>query len=60
MLDREGAAQPGDVALVGSEQELRAGLRRLAESGVTHFAASLFPAEEGAVGRTLEFLKAEL
>jgi F420-dependent oxidoreductase-like protein len=60
MLDREGAAQPGDVALVGSEAELRAGLRRLADAGVTHFAASLFPAEEGAIGRTLEFLRAEL
>jgi F420-dependent oxidoreductase-like protein len=60
MLDREGAAQPGDVALVGSEQELRAGLRRLADAGVTHFAASLFPAEDGAMGRTLEFLRAEL
>ena len=60
MLDREGAAQPGDVALVGDEQVLRTGLRRLADAGVTHFAASLFPAEEGAIGRTLEFLRAEL
>ena len=60
MLDREGAAQPGDVALVGDEPALRAGLRRLADAGVTHFAASPFPAEEGAIGRTLEFLKAEL
>jgi alkanesulfonate monooxygenase SsuD/methylene tetrahydromethanopterin reductase-like flavin-dependent oxidoreductase (luciferase family) len=60
MLDREGAAQPGDVALVGDESALRAGLRRLADAGVTHFAASLFPAEDGAVGRTLEFLRAEL
>jgi F420-dependent oxidoreductase-like protein len=60
MLDREGAAQPGDVALVGDEQVLRAGLRRLADAGVTHFAASLFPAEDGALARTLEFLRAEL
>jgi F420-dependent oxidoreductase-like protein len=60
MLDREGAAQPGDVALVGDEPALRAGLRRLADAGVTHFAASLFPAEDGAVGRTLEFLRTEL
>ena len=60
MLDREGAAQPGDVAIVGGEPELRAALRRLAEAGVTHFAASVFPAEEGAIGRTLEFLKSEL
>ena len=60
MLDREGAAQPGDVALVGDEQALRTGLRRLGDAGVTHFATSLFPAEEGAIGRTLEFLRAEL
>jgi hypothetical protein len=46
--------------MAGDEAALRAGLRRLADAGVTHFAASLFPAEEGAIGRTLEFLKAEL
>lgn len=60
MLDREGAAAPGDVALVGSETELRAGLRRLAEAGVTDFAASVYPGEAGAVERTLELLRGEL
>ncbi len=60
MLDREGAQGPGDVALVGGETQLRAELRRLAESGATDFAASPFAADEGAVDRTLAFLRSEL
>jgi len=60
MLDREGAAQPGDVAIVGDEAALRAGLRRLAQIGVSDFAASLFPAEDGSEARTRAFLKSEL
>jgi len=60
MLDREGAAGPGDVALVGDEATLRAGLARLRDAGVTHFAASLFPADAEAVARTRAFLRAEL
>src|SRR5690606_1048063 len=60
MLDREGAANPGDVALAGDEAVLRAGLARLREAGVTHFAASLFPADADAIARTRAFLRAEL
>lgn len=60
MLDREGAALPGDVALLGDEAELRDGLRRYREAGVTDFAPSVFPADDGAVERTLAFLKGEL
>jgi 5,10-methylenetetrahydromethanopterin reductase len=60
MLDREGAANPGDVALAGDEAEVRVGLGRLRDAGVTHFAASLFPAEAGCIERTRAFLKAEL
>lgn len=60
MLDREGAASPGHVALVGDEAVVRAGLARLREAGVTHFAASLFPADAGAVERTRAFLRGEL
>jgi hypothetical protein len=60
MLDREGAAQPGDVALVGDDATLRAALGRLRDAGVTHFAASLFPADAGAVERTRAFLKGQL
>ena len=59
MLDREGAAEPGDVALVGDEATLRAGLARMRDAGVTHFAASLYPAEDGSMERTAELLLAE-
>jgi F420-dependent oxidoreductase-like protein len=60
MLDREGAASPGDVAIVGDERALRAGLAALRDAGVTHFAASLYPADEGSVARTGDFLRSEL
>ena len=60
MLDREGAAGPGDVALVGDEAALREALGKLRDAGVTHFAASPFDPEEGAAQRTVEFLKSEL
>jgi 5,10-methylenetetrahydromethanopterin reductase len=59
MLDREGVADPGGLALVGDESELRAGLQRYREAGVTDFAPSMFAAEDGAVARTREFLKSE-
>jgi F420-dependent oxidoreductase-like protein len=42
MFDREGVRGPGDVALVGSAAEVRAMVERLAEAGVTDFAASEF------------------
>ena len=35
MLDREGAAGPGDVALVGDEDAVRQGIERYAAAGVT-------------------------
>jgi F420-dependent oxidoreductase-like protein len=56
MLDREGAAGPGDVALVGDEASLREQIGRLRDAGVTDFDAAVTPVEEGSVGRTLEFL----
>ncbi len=56
MLDREGAASPADVALVGDEAELRAALSRLEGMGVTDFSAAIADVEEGARTRTLEFL----
>jgi len=60
MLDREGAAGPGDVAIVGDEAALRAGLQALRDAGVTDYAASPFEAEKGSAKRTLEFLKSEM
>jgi F420-dependent oxidoreductase-like protein len=57
MLDREGAAQPGDVAIAGDEAAVRAALGRLRDAGATHFAASLYAADAGCVERTRAFLR---
>jgi F420-dependent oxidoreductase-like protein len=42
MLDREGAAGPADVAIVGSEEEVTAQIRRIAEVGATEFSGALY------------------
>jgi 5,10-methylenetetrahydromethanopterin reductase len=59
MLDREGAAGPADVALVGDEAAVEAQLGRLAGAGVTDFVAGEFGRGEDAV-RTRELLKSLL
>jgi 5,10-methylenetetrahydromethanopterin reductase len=56
MLDREGAEGPADVAIVGDENALRSELKRLEDIGVTDFNAAIVDVEDGARGRTLEFL----
>jgi 5,10-methylenetetrahydromethanopterin reductase len=55
MLDREGAAGPADVAVVGDEEAVAEQLRRLAGIGATDFAAPLFGRPEER-RRTLELL----
>ena len=60
MLDREGAAGPGDVALVGDESAVRSAFGELRDAGVTDFAAAPFPADDGAMARTREFLLSEV
>ncbi|HYC54354.1 MAG TPA: TIGR03564 family F420-dependent LLM class oxidoreductase [Candidatus Binatia bacterium] len=42
-LDAEGAAGPADIALVGSEAEVEAGIRRIAGAGASDFYAGVFP-----------------
>ena len=42
MLDREGAAGPEDVAIVGSAAEVQARIRHLADIGATEFCAAPF------------------
>ena len=42
MLDREGAAGPGDVAIVGDEDAVAARIAELADAGVTDFTAAEF------------------
>ncbi len=56
MLDREGAAGPADVAIVGDEKGLRTRVDRRREIGVTDLMAAVIPLEEGAMDRTLECL----
>ncbi|GGO72610.1 TIGR03564 family F420-dependent LLM class oxidoreductase [Nonomuraea cavernae] len=53
MLDREGAAGPGDVAIVGDEESVRAQIDTLAKAGVTDFVAAPYSKRE----RTRELLK---
>jgi F420-dependent oxidoreductase-like protein len=56
MLDREGVAGPGGVALLGDESALRAQLRELESAGVTDFQAAPTEVEPGSAERTVEFL----
>jgi len=57
MLDREGAAGPGDVAIVGDEEVVAAQIQALADAGVTDFAAAEFARGEDRE-RTRSLLKA--
>jgi 5,10-methylenetetrahydromethanopterin reductase len=42
MLDREGAAGPADVAIVGTEEDVTAQIRRFAEIGTTEFSGAVY------------------
>jgi len=60
MLDKEGAATPSDVALVGDEATLRKQLAELRDVGVTDFTASLITTDPEETRRTVEFLGSEV
>jgi F420-dependent oxidoreductase-like protein len=55
MLDREGAAGPADVAIVGDEEAVTAGIRRVFEAGGTEFSAACYGSREE-IGRTRALL----
>lgn len=57
MLDREGARHPGDVAIVGTEDEVAAQLAGLADAGVTDFSALEFGTSTDELVRTRALLK---
>jgi alkanesulfonate monooxygenase SsuD/methylene tetrahydromethanopterin reductase-like flavin-dependent oxidoreductase (luciferase family) len=57
MLDKEGAAGPGDVALVGDEDAVAAQILALADAGATDFIAAEFGGAEDR-DRTRSLLKA--
>ena len=56
MLDREGAAGPADVAIVGDENAVRGALDRYRNAGVTDLNAVLMHVDDGAYERTVDFL----
>ena len=55
MLDREGLDGPADLAIVGDEAAVEAGLRRFDAAGATTVIANPFGSTAG-VARTREFL----
>ena len=57
MLDREGAAGPEDVALIGTAAEVRAGIERMRDAGVTDFVAVEFNNDEPVATATRDLLK---
>jgi len=59
MLDREGAAMPGDVAVVGDEAAVAKALDRLADAGVDDFVAARLGSQED-WDRTMSFLESRL
>jgi F420-dependent oxidoreductase-like protein len=56
MLDAEGAAGPADVAIVGDEETVAAGVQALADAGVTEFNASCY-GDGDTIRRTTDLLK---
>lgn len=52
ILDKAGASDPSDVALIGTEEEVAARLRELAAAGVTDFGAAIFAPDGERVERT--------
>jgi F420-dependent oxidoreductase-like protein len=57
MLDREGAEGPADVAIVGDEATVVAGIERIATAGATDFSAAEFAAGDDERRRTRELLR---
>jgi alkanesulfonate monooxygenase SsuD/methylene tetrahydromethanopterin reductase-like flavin-dependent oxidoreductase (luciferase family) len=57
MLDREGAAGPEDLAIVGDEAVVKAEIGRLEDAGVTDFVAAEFGHGDEEKTRTRELLR---
>ena len=60
MLDKEGAAGPADVAIVGNEAQVEQQIRAVASAGATDFLASAFPSgpdTKASLSRTYGLLK---
>jgi 5,10-methylenetetrahydromethanopterin reductase len=60
MLDREGLAGPGDIALIGDEAALDKEIDRLKSCGITDFVAAILGPDEGDFDRTTEYLASKV
>ncbi|MEE2768471.1 MAG: TIGR03564 family F420-dependent LLM class oxidoreductase [Actinomycetota bacterium] len=60
MLDREGVQQPGDVAVIGTEEQVVSKLKELEEAGATEFSALEFGRSSEEFSRTRELLRSLL
>jgi alkanesulfonate monooxygenase SsuD/methylene tetrahydromethanopterin reductase-like flavin-dependent oxidoreductase (luciferase family) len=60
MLDREGAREAADVAIIGSEAQVKQQLAAVAEAGATDFAALEFTRTDDERARTREVLRSLL
>jgi len=58
VMDTEGAGGPADVSLIGSEDEVRAGLAAFADAGATDFSALEFIVDAADAAPTRALLKA--
>jgi alkanesulfonate monooxygenase SsuD/methylene tetrahydromethanopterin reductase-like flavin-dependent oxidoreductase (luciferase family) len=56
MLDREGAATPGDIVIAGSADECAERIRALEDIGVTDFSAAEFASDPDELAATREML----
>jgi len=59
MLDKEGAAGPADIAIVGDEAAVGDQIGRLRDAGVTDFNAAIVPIDGETDARTLDFLQGQ-
>jgi alkanesulfonate monooxygenase SsuD/methylene tetrahydromethanopterin reductase-like flavin-dependent oxidoreductase (luciferase family) len=57
MLDREGAAGPADVSIIGNEAQVKDRLSAIAEAGATEFSAVEFCKNDDERNRTREVLR---
>ncbi|HLU41180.1 MAG TPA: TIGR03564 family F420-dependent LLM class oxidoreductase [Microthrixaceae bacterium] len=57
VMDTEGAAGPADVAVIGDEDAVRAGIERFGEAGTTDFSALEFVVDDETATRTRDLLK---
>jgi hypothetical protein len=57
MFEREGVSEPGELAIVGGENQVRDLIGELAEAGVTDYAASEFTTNADEGERTRAVLK---